>query len=381
MANEQLFGLTQDQAKRIGKLVQGNERQPPSQLRQQSGTSPPDQTFWAELTDEDPTQPGNYKWKMVQIDDRTFIDADPAVDSGSDYSAVEPNRLPCLVKCKVPLTFYGYNDAGRPRYLIGMIPSQSVGVSIQGIESNAPGMYKGSIFGGLSTADNSDQLVMPEGLTGGTLSTVNNALVLNLAENRMNSHLLTSADMTNAQNGRWHVGHIVGLTSETTPRWIVAIRAWQMTPVIVQITSAGGFGYYTGKVLEGTGVVQSGHDFDYFRTPASANANILNLWEKFIANSNASRLVADGSLYVPGTLIGSFLTGSPQAYWLQVHICIPVAGTSPGTAPIITTTQTADNSYDANEAGMLNALKTDVTATNTFLTALYTNLKNAGYVK
>lgn len=125
---EPLFGLTREQAQRVGKLIQGNERQPPAQQRQQSGASTPTPAFWAELTDEDSSNAGQYKWKKVDIDDREFADSDPAVTSGTDYSAIEASQSTGLTGKRVQLIFWGYDDAGAPRYVFAAAASASLPV-------------------------------------------------------------------------------------------------------------------------------------------------------------------------------------------------------------------------------------------------------------
>jgi len=112
MANEQLFGLTQEQAKRIGKLVQGNERQTPPQLRQQSGTSTPDRALWMEVTGG---SIGAYDWKLMYPDATgDLIAASPAVTGSGLYDA---NGAELEVGQRVEAKFAGFDASGQPLYV------------------------------------------------------------------------------------------------------------------------------------------------------------------------------------------------------------------------------------------------------------------------
>jgi hypothetical protein len=381
--SDELYGLTADQVARVGKIVGGIERQPPPPARNKSATNAPPATFWAELTAEDHAHPGNYKWKMVKIDDRTFVDADPAVDSGDNFSALEPTLHSGLIGKRVELMYYGLDSTATPRYIIQATPTY--GMVLVWLTSKMPsyGWYNGVMLKGSNVNDAATYLDAFHNKSGGNLSVGQSCLVMNLDENYSPTNHLSTNDFGDARSYsgkmRFHLGLIIGISNEGPPRPIVAISAHQINPCAVQITDGvidpgGNYrGAYKGKLLEGRG---SGYPPNM--RVATNKVDVINLFELPMPLASLSpRLKTDGTFYVHGVFMGGYSPAGTGA----VHICYPVAADSPGTSPSVTTTETADADYDINEANMLNHLKADVTAMNTFVVNMYTSLKNAGYIK
>lgn len=111
--------------------------------------------------------------------------------------------------------------------------TNAVSVVVVKVTSNETGggIYSGRILTDNSTADGSDELTMPEGMT---VPDADDALVLNLDEDGEGRHSL----LLNS----YAVGLVVGSTSEATPRTIVAIprgTARTATPDTVGAASEG----------------------------------------------------------------------------------------------------------------------------------------------
>ena len=118
-----LFGLTAEQQQRLARVADKVEGQPIQRANQQSGTSKPSPSFWVELTEEDPDNPGRYAWKMVDYVDHEWTDRDPPIESPEgEYTAIEANLGSGMVGQRVEVHFYGYDAAGKPRYLFGSPP-------------------------------------------------------------------------------------------------------------------------------------------------------------------------------------------------------------------------------------------------------------------
>ncbi len=142
-----LFGLTAEQQKRLARVADKVEGQPIQRANQKSGTSKPSPSFWVELTEEDPDNPGRYAWKMVDYVDHEWTDRDPPIESPEgEYTAIEANLGSGMVGQRVELHFYGYDAEGKPRYLFGRaaIPflARVVNQGPNGEPDYAPNSYK-----------------------------------------------------------------------------------------------------------------------------------------------------------------------------------------------------------------------------------------------
>lgn len=115
-------------------------------------------------------------------------------------------------------------------YVFNQSPAAAVVVKVTGSASGS-GQYNGRILSGSSNEPASANLGMPAGMTipGG-----DNALVLNVEEDGQSGHRL--------QSGTYATGAVVGTTSESTPRAIVAIRGGvgaTASPTTIGSTSLG----------------------------------------------------------------------------------------------------------------------------------------------
>ncbi len=97
-------------------------------------------------------------------------------------------------------------------YLFNQSPTEAVVVKVTG-SATGNGEYNGRVLSGLSNASASLNLAMPAGMA---IAGSDNALVLNVEEDGQTGHRL--------QSGSYATGAVVGTTSESTPRTIVAIR-------------------------------------------------------------------------------------------------------------------------------------------------------------
>lgn len=114
---EQLFGFTASQVRRVGRVVQAHERRTPERQDQDTGHGQRPPRFWVELTEEDGSNPGRYKWKLSDYVDHEWTDRTPAISSGADYTAIEANGVSGLEGGRFQVEFYGYDAEGKPRYL------------------------------------------------------------------------------------------------------------------------------------------------------------------------------------------------------------------------------------------------------------------------
>jgi len=281
-------------------------------------------------------------------------------------------------------------------------PAELVLVAIIGTETGG-GRYQGSILYGDSTGNTSNNFQLqsepgqsatdgPAALTGTSGASVNNALVINLNEPYVNgTHVLfgSSADIFYA------VGRVMGHTPETTPRTIVYIESWPMSPVIAKITgvyeSTLG-GVYYGRIVQGQFTTGSNFGYNFALSslnsaylPSVDNCWITNNWEQTYGTSAHNGLTV-------GQYVWGFTAGFPQYsaitsgntnsnnVWYQVYTWFPIqSATLTHTIANLTTSQTANTTYGINEQSMLNNLKTDVTNLQAALSNLYANLKTAGY--
>jgi hypothetical protein len=279
-------------------------------------------------------------------------------------------------------------------------PRELVLVAIIGTETGG-GRYQGSILYGNSTGNTSNnfQLVAtqtqsatdgPAPLQNSDSSYVNNALVINVVEQFVNSsHML----YPNNSYYFYAVGRVMGYTAETTPRAIVYIDNWPVYPVIAKITglyqSTPG-GVYYGRIVQGQFV--NGSNFSYTFALSGLNSAYLpsvdtcwisNNWEQTYGTPNHNALSV--GTYVWGLMVGfpafSIQDGtSSYDTWYQVYTWFPPqSATLTHTIQNLVTSQTAGTSYTINEQTMLNNLKTDVSNIQSSLSNLYSNLKSAGY--
>jgi hypothetical protein len=121
---KRLFGLTANQAQRVGRVVDDFEHNLPPAGAQTSGTSKPSPSFWAQLTGGAPANAGRYSWKKQIFDGFAFIDPDP-VEVETAFTAIEVNALNGLTDRYVRLTFNGYDgsDPPKPLYTFSATPS------------------------------------------------------------------------------------------------------------------------------------------------------------------------------------------------------------------------------------------------------------------
>ncbi len=97
-------------------------------------------------------------------------------------------------------------------YVFNQSPAEAVVVKVTDPASGS-GQYNGRILSGASNESTFTNLGMPGGMT---VPSSDNALVLNVEEDGQTGHRL--------QSGSYATGDVVGTTSESTPRAIVAIR-------------------------------------------------------------------------------------------------------------------------------------------------------------
>ncbi len=113
---ERLFGITADQATRIGRVLDNAEHRGPQPQNLNSGKHDITGTFWAELTGEGTA--GHYSWKLKypkQPADGTYEDPDtPYVVAA--FTARAMNLTPGLTGKIVKLTFIGYDAGGEASY-------------------------------------------------------------------------------------------------------------------------------------------------------------------------------------------------------------------------------------------------------------------------
>jgi len=281
-------------------------------------------------------------------------------------------------------------------------PGELVLVGILGIETGG-GRYQGTIFFGDSTGSTSSNFQLqsqpnqtetdgPARQSGSGGAAVNNALVVNLNEPYVNgTHVLFG----NSSQTFYAVGRVMGFTPENTPRTIVYIEIWPISPVIAKITGTyqtTSGGVYYGRIVQGQ--FATGSDFGYnfplanlstSYLPTVDNCWITNNWEQTYG------IQAHNGLTV-GQYIWGFTAGFPQYsatsggnsssnnVWFQVYTWFPIqSATLSHTIQNPTTGQTANSSYGINEQTMLNNLKTDVSNLQAALSNLYANLKSAGH--
>jgi hypothetical protein len=251
-------------------------------------------------------------------------------------------------------------------------------VMIIGIETGG-GRYQGSILSGNSSGSTSNNFqlepTITHSYTDGPATTlvsgaaVNNALVINTQEPYVNgTHLLY-----NANQPYYAVGKIMGQTSESTPRTIVYIDNWPIQPVIAKITGTYVISYggvYRGEIVRGQ--FPTSNSFSVAATTEFAggitgaeNCWIVNTWEQSYIPSS------DGNALGVGTYVMGFMCGFPTGAdpggtltndsWYMVYTMTP-----PRSAAVSITTPTG-------------VTATDIYNLYTQLSALYSNLRAAGY--
>ncbi len=109
-----LFGITADQASRIGRVLDDSEHRGPQPKNLNSGKRPATEKFWAILTGEDPANAGRYKFEKQHPEAYELVESDPAFVVTA-YTAVEANEQTGLVGDRVELHFEGYDTSDPPK--------------------------------------------------------------------------------------------------------------------------------------------------------------------------------------------------------------------------------------------------------------------------
>lgn len=381
-----LFGLTAEQQQRLARVADKVERQPIQRANQQSGTSKPSPSFWVELTEEDPANPGRYAWKLVDYVDHEWTDLDPEIASPEgEYTAIEANLGSGMVGQRVELHFYGYDAEGKPRYLFGQtaLPFMAM-IWDQGPEGEADYTIEQQRYWAIPIAIRQPPPPTPPATKDsnwGRVESIGEPFTLvNLAERRVTINQ-SPATTNNIQRNiaprkmLWR-GHICRVWTEIddqgVPRRVCSeypeLAVW--VRVIGPATGdfAGIRGCYDGS--------QAAPLVAPLEVPAAGVPNIGQLGIPTPASSTTTTNVLVVNLAELGGNDRGLAIGDKTATGRDLHmighrwgwtdeeaprqvIVVDAAACNPVT---MTATQTASNSYGNNERDMINALKDDVAA-------------------
>lgn len=385
-----LFGLTAEQQQRLARVADKVEGQPIQRANQQSGTSKPSPSFWVELTEEDPDNPGRYAWKLVDYVDHEWTDRSPEIASPEgEYSAIEANSGSGMVGQRVELHFRGYDAAGKPQYLFGQtaLPFMAM-IWDHGPDDAADypvtdsrrrywavpiGVRQISVLPPL-TPDSSFLSLKPDGPP---------VTVTNLAERRvLGQYELDDFPVNNLGRERGATlkmlekGRIIRVWTEIddegVPHYVCNETAHVHCWVVITGPATGDWAGKTGAYEGSLG--RPGHSTasPIVQTPAggitgsSLGGGSINS----VLVINLQELLGS---HVPGPALNGHSRSTMGFLWGWTDEDPPrrvviVDVTAACAAVEMTTTQTADAFYTTTEQDMLNALKADVQAIITALT-------------
>jgi hypothetical protein len=284
-------------------------------------------------------------------------------------------------------------------------------VQIIGTESGG-GRYKGTLLSGLSTGSTSTNFQLRPSLTQsatdgpvaqtGSGGYANNALVINILEQFVGSHMLWAPEGQLSPPSGWGAffafGRIMGQTNENPSRTIVYIEGWPMAPIWAKITVQASNGQYNGRIFPGhvadyltqAGPIYSNSSGDnsYLEVnlPSTDNCWINNAFEQRAQLLTCQLPVG---VYVPGFIVGFTNQPGSAAPWYAVWTMTPPYASDLADQPqaLQCASYTAGSmptesalTYGVNEQHMLNAIKADIENLYATLVDLYQNLKNAGYI-
>jgi hypothetical protein len=165
-------------------------------------------------------------------------------------SAAGTHLLPAGTIVQV-FALYSRSSPPVKNYVFHATPDATVIVELTGAAAGA-GEYNGRVLDGLSTASPTSALSMPAGMT---IPSSDDALVLNVEEDGLSGHRLKA--------NTYAIGRLVGMTTESTPRWIVMVRGGKGETV-----SPTTLGNGTGGSISADASTWSG----------ATNGTPLNLW-------------------------------------------------------------------------------------------------------
>lgn len=92
--------------------------------------TPGDTRFWAKLGDEDPQNPGHYKWTYQIFPSGNLTDLSPSIEAGNDYTARELGKTRDLRGRIVEVVLVGQDSDQKPVYVFAVAPPRFLPVSL-----------------------------------------------------------------------------------------------------------------------------------------------------------------------------------------------------------------------------------------------------------